>query len=131
MTARWPDEPAAFMAAYVEAWNEGDLERVVDAYQPVAPVYQGGQILAHDAATRRTFLSDYLDSTRDELAAGTRWECPSLDVANLGANGVLATARWVFRRPDGSALEDYLDSYVLVRINGRWAIFADVIHDAS
>jgi hypothetical protein len=86
------------MAAYVEAWNEGNLDRVTDAYFEGASVYQGGLVLAQDAASRRAFLTDYLDSTRDELAVGTRWECPSLDVVQLGANGVLATARWVFRR---------------------------------
>jgi hypothetical protein len=131
VSERWPDDPRDYMTAYVAAWNENDLERVVDAYHDAAPVYQGGQVLAHDAASRRTFLTDYLESTKDELAAGTRWELPSLDVQQLGVNGVLATARWVFRRSDGTALEDYLDSYVLVRIDGRWAIFADVIHDTA
>jgi hypothetical protein len=129
MGSDWPNDPAGYLAAYVEAWNAADLDRIADAYHAAAPVYQGGQVLADDAAARQAFLAEYVESTRGELAAGTRWECPSLEVTPIGLNGALATARWVFRRADGSAVEDYLDSYVLVRIEGRWRIFADVIHD--
>jgi len=129
MSRPWPDEPDAYMTAYLDAWNEGDTNRVCDAYLVPALIYKGGSVQANlDAESRLGYLGAYLDLTRDELAQGTRWECPSLEVVSLGADAVLATARWTFRRTDGTVLEDYPDSYLLVRIGGRWAFMADVIH---
>ena len=116
------------MAAYLDAWNEGDLERVLDAYHGPAPIFSGGAVEVSDAVSRRAYLGAYLDSTRAELEQGTRWECPSLEVTPLGTDAALLTARWVFRRIDGTAAEDYPDSYLLARIAGRWGFIADVIH---
>jgi uncharacterized protein DUF4440 len=130
MSRPWPDDPQAYMAAYLDAWNEGDLERVLDAYHAPAPIFSGGLVEASDTDSRRVYLGAYLDSTRGELAQGTRWECPSLEVKVLGSDAALLTARWVFRRTDGTALEDYPDSYLLVRAGGRWGFIADVIHTA-
>ena len=130
MSRPWPNEPEAYMAAYLDAWNEGELERVLDAYHGPAPIFVGGSVEASDAESRLAYLGAYLDSTRAELAQGTRWECPSLEVMPLGVDAALLTARWTFRRTDGTALEDYPDSYVLVRIAGRWGFLADVIHAA-
>ena len=131
MSRPWPDEPDAYMTAYLDAWNEGDTERVCDGYHVPALIYQDGKVEANlDAATRLAYLGAYLDSTRDELTHGTRWECPSLEITLLGSDAVLATAQWTFRRTDGSVVEDYPDTYMLVRIGGRWAFLADVIHSA-
>ena len=118
------------MAAYLDAWNEGDLERVLAAYHPPAPLVSAGVVEAFDTESRRAYLNAYLDSTRSELAQGTRWECPSLEVKALGTDAALLTARWVFRRTDATVLEDYPDSYLLIRIGGRWGFIADVIHSS-
>lgn len=128
MSKLWPDEPEAYMAAYLDAWNEGDADRVFDAYHVTAPIFADGVIQGRDAESRLAYLGAYLDLTRGELAQGTRWECPSIAVAPLGKEAVLVTAQWIFRRTDGTVLEDYPDSYLLVRIGGRWAFLADVIH---
>lgn len=129
MSLPWPDAPEAYMTAYLDAWNEGDTDRVCDAYHVPALIFKDGAVQANlDTESRLAYLGAYLDSTRDELAQGTRWECPSLEVVALGADSALATARWTFRRTDGTVLEDYPDSYLLVRIEGRWAFMADVIH---
>ena len=129
MNRSWPDDPEAFMAVYMEAWNEGDVGRVCDAYHVPALIYTGGAVQANlDEGARRAYLGTYVESTRGELGAGTRWKCPSVSATPLGRDAVLVTARWVFRRPDGTVLEDYPDTYILVRLGGRWAIFADVIH---
>ena len=74
------------------------------------------------------FLGTYVDSTRDALAAGARWTCPSLEVKELGAEASLVTARWVFTLGDGTVTEDYFDSYLLARVDGRWYVLADAIH---
>lgn len=131
MNQPWPDEPEAFMAAYLDAWNQGDTERVLDAYHPEAPILQAGAIQASDAESRSAYLGGWIDMTRDELARGTRWSCPSLDVVALGRDAALLTARWVFTRADGSIAEDYPDSYVLAHIGGRWGFLADVIHSTE
>lgn len=128
MSRPWPDELEAYMAAYLDAWNEGDTERICDAFHDQAPIFQAGAVQASDAASRLAYLGGWVDMTRAELARGTRWECPSLSVEPLGTDAALVTARWVFRRSDGTSLEDYPDSYLLVRIGGRWGFVADVIH---
>lgn len=129
MSRPWPREPEVYMTAYLDAWNEGDTDRVCDAYHVPAPIYKNGAVQANlDAGARLADLGAYVDSTRAELALGTRWECPSLEIHQLGADAALATARWTFRRTDGTVLEDYPDSYLLVRIGDRWAIMADAIH---
>jgi ketosteroid isomerase-like protein len=126
----WPDVPEAFIAAYLDAWNEPDTERICDAYFETAPIFQAGAVQAFDRASRLTYLGGWVDMTRDELALGTRWECPSMSVEPLGTDAALVTVRWVFRRSDGTELQDYDDSYVLGRIGGRWGFIAEVIHTA-
>jgi len=125
----WPDDPTEFVMAYLDAWNEGDVDRVCDAYHLPSGVHKEGRVVAYpDEAAVRADLGGYVDSTRAELAGGTRWTCPSLTITSLGSAAALATARWVFSRPDGTVLEDYPDSYVMVRVDGRWFFMADVIH---
>jgi hypothetical protein len=41
----------------------------------------------------------------------------------------MVTVRWHCRRPDGSMLWDFLDSYLLAAEQGRWRILGDVVHD--
>jgi Domain of unknown function (DUF4440) len=131
MSRPWPSDPEEYMAAYLDAWNEGDTDRVCDAYHVPALIHKNVSVQANlDPAARFTYLGTYLDSTRDELSKGSRWECRSLEIRDLGPDAVLATARWTFRRTDGTVLEDYPDSYLLVRVGGRWAFMADVVHTA-
>jgi len=128
MSEPWPDDPAAFMTTYMAAWNAADLDRICDAYNVPALVYQQGTVYANDdEKARRTYLGAFLEGTRAELAAGARWESPGHQVTLAGDGGAVVTTRWVFRRPDGTVAEDYPDTYVLVRVDGRWAIMADVL----
>lgn len=128
MTEPWPDDPVAFMTTYMAAWNAADLDRICDAYHVPALIYHEGTVYANSTPdARRAYLADFLDGTRPELAAGARWESPAYDVVPAGEGGAVVTTRWVFRRPDGTVAEDYPDTYVLVRIDGRWAIMADVL----
>jgi ketosteroid isomerase-like protein len=132
MARPWPDDLEAFVAAYLAAWNAADIDRICDAYADPAPIYQDGAVVATgDPAARRAYLAGYVDAIRAALAAGARWESPEVGLTRLGPDSALATVRWVFRRPDGTVLEDYPDTYLLVRIDGRWAYLADVIHPAG
>jgi len=128
----WPDEPEAFMRAYLDAWNAADVERVIDAYHVPSLVHHDGIVREQlTGPSRLEFLGTYVDSTREALASGARWTCPSLEVQPLGADAALATARWVFTAGDGAIVEDYLDSYLLTRVGHRWFILADAIHAES
>jgi hypothetical protein len=132
MTEPWPDDLETFLAAYLEAWNAADIDRICDAYADAAPIYQDGALAAVGApAARRAFLAAYVDAIRPSLADGARWESPEVELTRLGRDSALATVRWVFRRADGTVLEDYPDTYLLVRLDGRWAYLADVIHPAG
>ena len=117
------------MMAYLDAWNRADVEQVIDAYHVPSLVHSEGEVRPQlTGPSRLEFLGSYVDSTREALAAGAAWTCPSLEVQPLGADAALATARWVFTTADGRAAEDYFDSYLLVRVEGRWYILADAIH---
>ena len=132
MSGTWPDDPRAFVLEYLDAWNVGDVDRVCDAYSLPTILYSEGRLQPRlDQAAQRAWLGRYIDSTRAELAAGTRWTCPSLAIAPLGPRSALATAQWVFTRTDGTVLEDYPDTYLMVRVGGRWLFMADIIDPAS
>ena len=128
MSQPWPDELDAHMAAYLDAWNEGDAERICDAYHDRAPIFQAGAVQASDPASRLAYLGGWVDMTRGDLAQRTRWECPSMSVEPLGTDAALVTVRWVFRQADATVLQDYNDTYLLGRIGDRWAFIAAVIH---
>jgi hypothetical protein len=128
----WPDDPRDFILAYLDAWNEAEVERVIDAFHVPSLIHADGVV--HEQLTgpsRLEFLGSYVDSTRDALAAGARWTCPSLEVKELGADAALVTANWVFTAGDGTVTEDYFDSYLLTHVRGRWYVLADAIHRAG
>lgn len=132
MGSPWPDDVEAFLAAYMEAWNTADVDRICDAYAEPTPIYQDGSIVVSgDPTARATFLGSYVDSIRPALAMGARWQSPEVDVTRLGPDSAIATVRWVFSGPDGSIIEDYPDTYLLVRLGQRWAFLADVIHPSN
>jgi ketosteroid isomerase-like protein len=125
-----PEPPAdleRFVAAYTQAWNTGDLDGIVDAYATPCFVVKDGQVLRHQdrAAERRYF---------GELLAGNRSQGPhtrsvgDLDPRPLGRDAAMVTVRWTCRRPDGSTIWEFLDTYLLAPEQGRWRILGDVVH---
>jgi hypothetical protein len=42
---------------------------------------------------------------------------------------VLVTVCWTCRRPDGSTIWEFRDSYLLASEQGRWWIVGDVVHE--
>jgi len=125
----WPDDPRDFILAYLDAWNEADVERVIDAFHVPSLIHTEGEVVEQlTGPARLTFLGSYVDSTRDALAACARWTCPSVEVKALGAGAALVTANWVFTLADGTVTEDYFDSYLLTLVGGRWYVLADAIH---
>ncbi|HJP88647.1 MAG TPA: hypothetical protein VJ850_06410 [Candidatus Limnocylindrales bacterium] len=128
----WPTDPREFILAYLDAWNQADVERVIDAFHVPSLIHTDGDVIQHlTPESRLDFLGAYVDSTRDALAAGGRWTCPELAILELGRDAALATAQWVFTSVHGQVTEDYFDSYLLTLIGGRWYVLVDAIHRAG
>lgn len=124
----WPDDPDEYLLAYMDAWNRADLDRICDAYHVPAFIYRRGRVEAiPDEGAKRRYFGELLGGTRAELEGGAQWERPFYEATPLGRDSALVTVRWVFRRRDGAVLEDYLDSYHLVRLDRRWAFLGDTV----
>ncbi len=123
-----PVDPARFMASYAEAWNVGDLDRVVGAYATPCFVVKGGRVLRHeDEAAKARYFGDLLAGNRRE--GPQAWSIGRLERRLLGSDAAMVTVRWRCRRPDGSTIWEFLDSYLLAAERGRWRILGDVVHD--
>lgn len=120
-------ELAQFMGSYAEAWNRGDLDLIVGAYATPCFVVKGGQVLRHqDEAAKRGYFADLLAGNRRE--GPHTWSIAELDARPLGRDAAMVTVRWVCRRPDGSTIWDFVDSYLVAFEQGRWRILSDVVH---
>jgi hypothetical protein len=124
-----PDAPRehalrTFMDSYCEAWNREDL----DAYHAPSFTYKYGMLHAFvDAESRRKYVAGFIEVNRQEGPA--TWEIAGFAVIDLGRNSSLVTTRWAFRRPDGSVVWDFVDSYNLCRFDGRWKFLVRTLHD--
>lgn len=128
-----PDAPRehalrTFMDRYCEAWNREDLEAILGAYHVPSFTYKYGTLHAFmDAESRRKYVAGFIDENRQEGPA--TWEIASFAAIDLGRNSSLVTTRWAFRRPDGSVVWDFVDSYNLCRFDGRWKFLVRTLHD--
>jgi len=121
-------ELRTFMDRYCDAWNRDDLDAILEAYHVPSFTYKYGTLHAFlDAESRRDYTVGFIDENRREGPA--TWEILSFAVTDLGLNSSLVTARWVFRRPDGSDVWDFVDSYNLCRLDGRWKFLVRTLHD--
>ena len=129
-----PDMPSeqalrAFLDSYCDAWNREDLGAILDAYHVPSFTYKYGALHAFlDAESRRAYVVDFIEENRREGPA--TWEILSFAATDLGLNSALVTTRWVFRRPDGSAVWDFVDSYNVCRFEGGWKFLVRTLHDA-
>jgi hypothetical protein len=125
---RPPDDPAGFLRWYQRAWNDLDLDRILDAYATPCFVVKGGRVLHHqDDAAKARYFGELLDGNRRQ--GPHRWDLGDLEQRPLGRDGALVTVCWTCRRPDGSAIWEFLDSYLLASERGRWWIVGDVVHE--
>lgn len=119
----------AFLERYCDAWNREDLDAILDAYHVPSFTYKYGALHAFlDAESRRDYIAGFIEENRREGPA--TWQILRFAVTGLGLNSSLVTARWVFRRPDGSDVWDFVDSYNLCRFEGRWKVVVRTLHDA-
>ena len=121
-------EVEGFMDAYTEGWNAGDLDAIVAAYATPCFVVKGGRVLRHeDEAAKARYFRGLLAGNRRE--GPHIWSIGRLERRLLGSDAAMVTVRWHCRRPDGSTIWEFLDSYLLAAEQGRWRILGDVVHD--
>ena len=118
----------AFLDRYCEAWNRDDLDGILEAYHVPSFTYKDGTLHAFlDAESRRDYVATFIELNRKEGPA--TWEILTFTVTDLGRNSALVTVRWAFRRPNGSVVWDFVDSYHLCRLDGRWKFLVRTLHD--
>lgn len=118
----------AYMGTYCEAWNREDLDAIVETYHLPCFIYRSGTLHALlDAESKRNYFGGWIEVNRNEGPA--TWEMLTFSLTGLGRNSALVTARWVFRRPDGSLIWDFVDSHHFCRFDGRWKFLDRTLHD--
>jgi hypothetical protein len=118
----------AYMDAYCEAWNREDLEAILDTYHLPCFIYKSGTLYALlDAESKRDYFARFVEVNRNEGPA--RWEILTFSLMELGRSSALVTARWNFKRPDGSVIWDFVDSHHFCRFDGRWKFLDRTLHD--
>lgn len=120
-------EVRAFMDAHRSAWERFDLGAVVASYATPASVARvSGLTRLPDEAAKQAYFGKRLDSMR---ATGPHtWTATRESVTPAGRCGAVYAVHWVCRRPDGSVVEEFGDTYLLARVGGRWEILGDVVH---
>ena len=105
--------------AYTEAWNREDIDTIEAFYHIPFFSYKNGVFEAYsDESTSRAADIEWLDVNRREGPA--KWERLTSSITRQGRNSVLMTSRWAFRRPDGSEVWDFVDTFHLCRFDGAW-----------
>ena len=89
---RAPDDVAGFIGAYAEAWNSGDLDRIVGAYATPCFVVKGGRVLRNDdEPAKRRYFGDLLAGNRRQ--GPHLWSVADLDPRLLGRDAAMITVR--------------------------------------
>ena len=116
----------------MQAWNQADVGSIVASYQTPCFVFKSGRLLLHvDEMSKARYFAGLVDGTRTELSMGARWHRRHFRAERLGQSSALVTVRGTFERPDGTALEDYFDSYLLELVDGSWGFLGDTVHDGA
>ena len=118
----------AFMAEYTAAWNREDLDAIESFYNYPFFSYKEGRLQVWlNADSGRDEDVGWIEVNRREGPAS--WERVSSSLLRLGRNSVLITTRWVFRRPDGTTVWDFVDSFHLCRFDGKWLFLDRTVHE--
>jgi hypothetical protein len=90
-------------------------------------VVKGGRVLRHeDEAAKARYFGDLLAGNRREEPH--TWSIARLERRPPGSDAAAVTVHWQCRRPDGSTIWEFPDTYLLAAEQGRWRIPGDVVH---
>jgi hypothetical protein len=130
LTADPPDEEffESLMAGYADAWNREDIDAIESYYHLPFFSYKDGALeVFSDADLSRAAELQWIEVNRREGPA--RWERLNSEMQRLGRSAVLVTTHWAFRRPDGTSVWDFVDTFQLCRFEGRWLFLNRTLHD--
>jgi len=125
------------MAAYTAAWNAEDIN-AIEAFYHVPSISYGGegdpagthrQGELHtwgDALTGREVDRGWIEVNRREGPA--TWVRLVSDITLMGQDSAQVTTRWVYRRPDGTDVWDFVDTHLLGRFGNEWQLFCRILH---
>jgi hypothetical protein len=118
----------AYMTEYTDAWNREDIDAIESYYHVPFFSYQEGALTVYqDVESSRAASLAWIRVNRSEGPA--EWERLSSTLTRLGRNSVLVTSHWVFRRPDGTDVWDFVDTFQLCRFGGKWKFLDRTLHD--
>jgi hypothetical protein len=118
----------SLMQSYTDAWNREDIDAIESYYHSPFFSYKDGALeFFPDAEHARSVDLGWIETNRREGPA--TWERLSSAFERLGRNSVLVTTHWVFRRPDGTSVWDFIDTFQLCRFGGRWEFLNRTLHD--
>ena len=118
----------SLMRRYTDAWNREDIDAIEGFYNSPFFSYKEGELEVYpDEDHAREVDRAWIETNRREGPA--TWERLSSSVQHLGQNSVLVTTRWVFRRLDGTAVWDFMDSFQLCRFGEDWKFLNRTLHD--
>lgn len=122
------DELRDLFERYRDSFNRLDAESAASAYAAPAFVVKNGSIERFDADGKDGYFAGLmgLNARQGEHT----WEIADFGVRTLAANGAVVTVRWICRRPDGSPIWDFGDTYVVARTGDEWQILGDIVHDS-
>lgn len=118
----------SLMQRYTDAWNREDIDAIESYYHSPFFSYKDGELEVYlDQDRAREIDLAWIETNRREGPA--TWERVSSSFQHLGRNSVLVTTHWVFRRPDGTAVWDFVDSFQICRFGGDWKFLNRTLHD--
>jgi uncharacterized protein DUF4440 len=116
------------MSDYTDAWNREDIDAIEGFYHSTFFSYKDGALEVYaDPSQGRDIDLEWIEE--NPRAGPARWERVSSTFQQLGRNAMLVTTHWVFRRPDGSAVWDFHDTFQLCRFDGSWKFLNRTLHD--
>jgi hypothetical protein len=119
-----------FITKYGEAWDEYDLETILDYYHLPSFVFKEGHVFANTTPdAKHRYFKDLVGTYEQERIVHA--DIPHFAEKSLGENSALVTVEWVCKRADGSAGFDFWDPYLLIRVEGQWKILGDTVHDSA
>ena len=118
----------SLMQRYTDAWNREDVDAIESYYNDPFFSYKEGKLeLYLDRDEWREIDLAWIEVNRREGPA--TWERVNSSFQHLGRNSVLVTTQWVFRRLDGTAVWDFVDSFQLCRFGDDWKFLNRTVHD--
>lgn len=119
------DKIEASLAAQVEAWNAGDMERFMDGYidSPDLTYVTGAEIIKGFAALKEHYIRRYGKDGRFSKDAGSL-AFSKLSITPLEKRHALVRGRWHLDRAGQEKLQGVF-TLIMVEVDGSWKILHD------